>query len=274
MSRVTSFQRSGLTFDVTDEGPEEGDVVVLLHGFPEDRTSWRRVAPLLHADGLRTLALDQRGYSPGARPEGRGQYRTGELAGDVLALLDAARLDRAHIVGHDWGGVVAWVLGGELPERVRSLTVLSTPHPRALLASLARSSQVVSSWYMGFFQLPRAPEMLLSRRLQHSLEGTDLPEQDAAHYAARMAEPGALTAALNWYRAMPASLRHAVPNTRVPTTYAWGRRDFALRRSAAESTGRYVDAPYRFVVLDAGHWLPETAPERVADLVMDRVRSA
>src|SRR4051794_39933297 len=119
------FARAGLTFDLRDGGPADGQPVVLLHGFPQDSTCWADVEPALHAAGLRTLAPDQRGYSPGARPPGRSAYRITEPAADVLALLDEAGLASAHIVGHDWGAAVAWALAGRHPERVRSLTVLS-----------------------------------------------------------------------------------------------------------------------------------------------------
>src|SRR6185503_312978 len=123
--RVDSFRRGDMVFDVTDGGPPDGEPVVLLHGFPQDRTAFDRLAPALHGAELRTLAPDQRGYSPGARPTGRGQYRVRETVEDVLALLDAAELDSAHVVGHDWGGGTAWALAAWHPDRVRTLTALS-----------------------------------------------------------------------------------------------------------------------------------------------------
>ncbi len=134
--RITTFSRDGLRFDVTDEGPLGGDVVVLLHGFPTDRTSWDRVAARLHEAGLRTLAPDQRGYSPGARPSDRDAYRLDELVADVLALIDASGRERVHLVGHDWGGALAWLVAGNHPTRIASLTVLSTPAPGRHVAGL------------------------------------------------------------------------------------------------------------------------------------------
>jgi pimeloyl-ACP methyl ester carboxylesterase len=266
------FERAGLTFDVRDSGPEDGEPVVLLHGFPQDSTCWQAVEPLLHAAGLRTLAPDQRGYSPGARPPGRAAYRGQELVDDVLALLDAAGLERAHLVGHDWGGLVAWQLAGLHPERVRTLTVLSTPHPRALFASLKRSTQGLKSWYMLFFQLPWLPELLIRRRLATTLQRTGLSREFAAHNASRMQEPGALTGALNWYRALPLDLRSPRPRTRVPTSYLWGTEDAFLGRTAAQLTAPYVRAPYVFRELaGASHWLPEVAPAEVAESILARV---
>jgi pimeloyl-ACP methyl ester carboxylesterase len=269
--RLTRFTRGDLVFDVRDEGPAEGTPVVLLHGFPQDSGCWDAVAPLLHAEGLRTLAPDQRGYSPGARPGGRASYRVPELVDDVLGLLDQAGLPSAHVVGHDWGGGVAWAIAGAAPERVGSLTVLSTPHPAALARSMLTSTQALRSWYMAAFQLPLLPERMVLRDLAGTLSRSGLPAPIADRYARRLSEPGAMTAALHWYRAIPLSLRMPVRRIRVPTTYAWGEKDFALGPRAAETTGDFVRGPYEFRRLHAGHWLPEKRPEEVAAAVVARV---
>jgi pimeloyl-ACP methyl ester carboxylesterase len=157
---VKQFTRDALTFDVVDAGPPEAEAIILLHGYPQSSASWRSVSPGLAAAGYRVLAPDQRGYSPGARPTGRRAYVMGELVGDILALADQAGIDRFHLVGHDWGGAVAWALGTDHPDRLHTLTVLSTPHPRALLRSMSTSIQALRSWYMGLFQVPRLPEWL------------------------------------------------------------------------------------------------------------------
>ncbi len=165
--RVHQFSRDGLTFQVRDEGPVDADrTVLLLHGFPQTPSAFDGVAPALHEAGLRTLAPAQRGYSPGARPTARSAYRIGAIADDAVALLDAAGVDQAHVLGHDWGGMAAWALAGLHPERVASLTVLSTPHPAALGWSFTHSSQGLRSWYMGFFQLPWLPERLIAGRME------------------------------------------------------------------------------------------------------------
>ncbi|MPV38729.1 alpha/beta fold hydrolase [Georgenia subflava] len=272
MSPLRRFDRGLLRFDLRDDGPEDGFPVLLLHGFPQDGTSWSRVVPHLHAAGLRTLVPDQRGYSPGARPPGRGAYRLEFLVADVLGLLDSLGLARVHLVGHDWGGGVAWAAAARAPERTASLTVLSTPHPAAMLASMPRSRQPLRSGYMAAFQLPALPERLIAPRLEQALRRRGLPAADAGRYARRMREPATLTAALNWYRALPMSHVRTPPVT-VPTTYVWGARDFALGRTAAELTERYVHAPYRFVELSAGHWLPETEADEVAAAIIARTRA-
>jgi pimeloyl-ACP methyl ester carboxylesterase len=159
---VEHYQHEEMTFDVRDAGPEHGEVVVLLHGFPQTSASWDDVAARLNDAGYRTLAPDQRGYSPGARPEGRRAYRQSELVGDVIGLLDAAGVERAHVVGHDHGGGVAWSLAMSQPERVRTLTSLTTPHPAAMARAMVTSTQLLRSWYMLLFQLPWLPEAAAS----------------------------------------------------------------------------------------------------------------
>jgi pimeloyl-ACP methyl ester carboxylesterase len=267
---METYARSGLRFDVRDTGTGEHGTVVCLHGFPQDATSYDADA------GMRVLAPDQRGYSPGARPHagGRADYAMRELVADVVTLLDVAVVERAHVVGHDWGGAVAWVLAGRYPDRVQSLTVLSTPHPAALRAAAMHSSQLVKSRYMAFFQLPRVPERVLlaadARRLRHSLTRSGLPADRVAHYIARLREPGALTAMLGWYRGIAASRGYGAGRTRVPTTYLYGTHDPFFVPRAAHGTRDFVAGDYRMAELDAGHWLPETHPAEVAEAVLAR----
>jgi pimeloyl-ACP methyl ester carboxylesterase len=276
---VDSFRRDGLTFDVRDAGPPDGEPVVLLHGFPQDSAAWDQVAPALHRAGLRTLAPDQRGYSPMARPRGRGRYRLRETTADVLALLDAAGLESAHVVGHDWGGIVGWALGAWHPDRVRTLTALSVPHPAAMAKAMVTSDQALRSSYVFAFQLPFLPERLLlsggGRPLRRMLRGGGLSREAAAHYVCRMREPGALSAALGWYRALPLSRLDRVGTVRVPTLHVWSTGDAFLGRAATEATAQFVDAPYRLEVLEGiSHWIPELAGDRVAELVTAHVRTA
>ena len=162
---MEQFRRGDLVFDVIDAGPADGPVVVLLHGFPESNTMYQPVIERLTAQGYRCLAPLQRGYSPGARPKRRRDYRDYELAGDILTLIDTSGAQRVHLVGHDWGAAVAWYVAQRFPERLHTLTALSVPHPAAFLKAVATSRQALSSWYMLFFQLPWLPErLLLSKR--------------------------------------------------------------------------------------------------------------
>ncbi|HVA74530.1 MAG TPA: alpha/beta fold hydrolase [Acidimicrobiales bacterium] len=271
--RITEYARGPLTFDVADTGPVEGRAVILLHGFPEDHHCWDAVGQRLAGAGYRVLAPDQRGYSPRARPSGRRSYAVPELTGDVIALADAAGVERFDVVGHDWGGAVAWDVAARHPSRVRTLTSLSTPHPRAFLASMLSSSQILHSWYMVFFQIPGLPELALrsggSARLAQSLVRSGLDPESAQRYASRVAEPGAMTGPINWYRGLAFGSRDPAPAVKVPTLYVWGDGDGFLTRKAAELTARYVEGPYRFEVLPGeSHWLPSGAAGPVSELLL------
>jgi pimeloyl-ACP methyl ester carboxylesterase len=274
--RVTSFSHDGLVFDALDEGPLDGPVVLLLHGFPQRGTSWRHVAPLLHARGCRTVIPDQRGYSSGARPRRRSSYRMRLLVGDVVALVEALGGKPVHVVGHDWGAAVAWSLAGAHPGLVTTLTTVSVPHPGAMVRSFRTLDQLRRSWYMALFQVPRLPELLLGRRrpAERALRAAGMGEAAVRLFRTEMVEDGALSGGLGWYRAMPlwdpAMLRAKV---RVPTTHVWSDGDEALGRLGAELCASYVvGAPYRLEVLtDVSHWIPDEAPERLAEIVLDRV---
>jgi pimeloyl-ACP methyl ester carboxylesterase len=274
--RLEQYTRGPLTFDVGDTGPEDGRAVILLHGFPEDRHCWDAIAGALAGEGYRVLAPDQRGYSPGARPRGRRAYAMAELTGDVLALADAAGAERFDVVGHDWGGGVAWDVAARHPSRVRTLTVLSTPHPQAFLASMRSSTQLLHSWYMLFFQIPSLPEMAVAsgggERARRSLVRSGLDEATAARYARRFAEPGAMTGPVNWYRGLPFAAREPTPAVEVPTLYVWSDGDGFLTRKAAQLTGRYVKGAYRFEILEGeSHWLPTGAGAKVSELLIDHL---
>ena len=159
---MDNFERDGLVFPVRDSGPSEGPVAVLLHGFPQTADAYDEVVRQLTAQGVRTLVPTQRGYAASSLPRDRSGYTTAETTADVVALLDAAGVERAHLVGHDWGAAPAWGMGAWNPDRVASLTVLSTPHPAAMGAALRSSTPALRSWYMAFFQLPVIPELLLT----------------------------------------------------------------------------------------------------------------
>lgn len=287
------FTRGPYTFDIidTDLLTSGGDTVVLLHGFPQDSSAWSNVTPKLNEHGLRCIAPNLRGYSAGARPRSRSEYRMEELVADVLALLDSLGVERVHLVGHDWGGAVAWVVARVRPQRIASLTVLSTPHPDALRWAMTRSGQALRSWYMFFMQLPVVPELLVHAGVRAGyMRRVGLPPRSADAYERRLSEPDAVRGAVNWYRGMflppcrqassdrgskdPAPRRGAVGPVRVPTTFVWGRHDPYLGRTAALRTRALVHADYRFVELDAGHWLPECHPQAVAEAIIDSTHRA
>lgn len=271
--RISTYDHDGFTFDVTDRGPLDGEVVVCLHGFPQSSRCWGQVGDRMVDSGLRVLAPDQRGYSPGARPERRRDFTIDKLAGDVVALIDAVGRERVHVVGHDWGGIVAWQLGVAHADRVATLTAVSTPHPRAMQQSFLRSSQGLHSWYMGAFQIPWLPEKLVGAgggdRVQKGLVKGGLSEASAADSARLLSDPATARTMINWYRGLPFSARKPMGKVEVPTVYVWSDADAFLGRWAAERTEQWVTGSYRFVEIAGGsHWIPEEHPDRLADAIL------
>lgn len=274
------FERQGLVFPVRDAGTDDGPVAILLHGFPQSGRAWDAVVPHLVRGGVRCLVPDQRGYAAGARPPRIRSYRLAELVEDVRALISASDRSAVHVVGHDWGAVVGWALAAAAPERVASLTALSVPHPSAYVRALVSSRQAFAAWYIAAFALPRLPERYLAAdngtRLAAALVRSGQRRDRAASDAAAMAEPGALRAALNWYRALAlgTGAKRAAAPVGVPTLYAWSDGDSAIRRSAARRCGAYVRGPYRYIELRGlSHWLPQEAPDVISALILEQIAS-
>lgn len=265
------------SLDVRESGPAGGPPVLLLHGFPQGADSWDSVAPALNHAGYRTIAPDQRGYSPGARPTGRASYRLADLTSDALAIIADRAAGRAHVVGHDWGAAVAWRLAARFPDAVRSLTAVSVPPAAAYARSLVTTRQILASWYVLAFQVPGLAERFLradargySPRLSAALRRTGQTRELARRDAARLADPAALTAALNWYRGITApGPRDADPPVTVPTLFVWSDGDTALTRQSTELAHRHVTGPYRYAELrGVSHWIPEEAPEQLTELLL------
>lgn len=266
-----------LTFDVWIAGADDAEPIILLHGFPQSAAGWDLVAPILADAGLRVIVPNQRGYSAGARPTEVSDYATDVLVGDVLGLLDALGIDAAHVVGHDWGGAVAWPLAVHHSDRLLSLTAVSVPHLAAYGRALrSDSDQQQRASYIGLLRQPGKSEELLlendAARLR-AMYGKVVPTAQVEAHLQILTEPGALTAALNWYRAMTADLGE-LGLVKVPTTYVWSDGDIAIGRVGAELCGDYVEAPFEFVELnDVSHWIPEEAPGALAAAILKRVAS-
>jgi pimeloyl-ACP methyl ester carboxylesterase len=259
-------------------GPEAGPLVVLLHGFPEFWFGWRRQLPALAAAGYRVLAPDQRGYNLSDKPRGVAAYALERLAGDVLGLIRAVGREEAILIGHDWGAAVAWWVAARHPERVHKLVILNVPHPQVMRRALRRRpEQLLRSWYVFFVQLPWLPEALLRlgrwAALRGALTGSSRPgtfDGTLPFYSRAWSQPGALTAALNWYRA---AARHppSAPKplrVRVPTLILWGERDRFLSRRLAQPSLALCDAG-ELVFLDATHWVQHEEAERVNALMLE-----
>lgn len=222
-------------FDVRAAGPEDGELVLFLHGFPQSKEIWLPQLDALAGAGYRAVAFDQRGYSPRARPEGVEQYEIRYLVDDALAVAGDGPF---HVVGHDFGAVVAWHLAARHPDRIRTLTALSVPHPVAFAAAAASPDcdQRDRSSYISFFrQVEEAEDLLLAGGLATLLRLSGYPG-DVDDRIRAMSEPGALTGALNWYRAIGISLVAGVGRIAVPTMFVWSTDDIALGRDGAEAT--------------------------------------
>ncbi|WP_372476869.1 alpha/beta fold hydrolase [Gordonia liuliyuniae] len=259
-----TIDHDGLSFDVRLSGPARGPVAVLLHGFPVDSRCWDDVIPRLHESGMRTVTIDQRGYSPGARPEGVDAYTLDKLTGDVLAILGHLNIAYSMVVGHDWGGIVAWHLAANNPGRFTSLVAISTGHPSAMRDALAGSDdQRERSSYIKWFVAPDAEDTIAADGGAR-LRASGVTDAELAP----LLEPGALTGPLNWYRANftgDIATKLACPPVEIPTTMVWSDADSALGRDQAELSGRYAYGDYRFsVVTGVDHWVPQNAPAAVA----------
>ena len=282
----TTLATSQGAFTVAAAGPADGPLVLMLHGYPQSRHSWRQQVPALGAAGYRAVAPDQRGYSPGVRPDparGLEAYSVDRLVQDVLDLADAAAGPGAtfHLVGHDWGGHVAWVTAHRHPGRIRSLTVLSRPHPAAFRRAYKEDAdgQQHRSRHHRMFHDPATGPLLLedgARRLRARLAEQGVPPPAIEEYLSVLGEPAAIEAALAWYRAAGSLTTVEVGPIAVPTLYVWGARDATVGPAAARYTADFVTGPFRFEILPGvGHFVTDEAPAAATALVrphLDRHR--
>jgi pimeloyl-ACP methyl ester carboxylesterase len=268
-------------FDVRVAGPDNGPVVILLHGFPETSYEWRHQLLALAAAGYRAVAPDQRGYSPGARPSAVDQYGVLALVEDVVGLADAIGAQRFHLVGHDWGGGVAWGVAGLAPKRVISLTSVSVPHPDAFNKELAdpTSCQYAASSYFDLFTTPAAVSYFLDNdaaRLRSAYPGVASSDVDV--YVEALGNVPTLTAALDWYRANISNRQFTTPvlgPVTVPTLMIWGDGDPYFCRATIDATAQFVTGPYRLEVLQGtNHWVPENAADSVDALLLGYLRDS
>jgi pimeloyl-ACP methyl ester carboxylesterase len=270
----------GLTFDALTAGEPDAPLVLLLHGFAESMHCWRAQVAALAAAGYRAVAPGQRGYSPGARPDvsDSANYHIDRLMDDAMAISAASGYGdrRFHLVGHDWGGSIAWALADRFPERLASLTVLSRPHPNAFNRALQMpdGDQAHRSRHHKAFLEPGAADLLLAdnaKWLRERLAAAGVPASAIEQHLSVLGNKDAMEAALAWYRARGA-IRTPLGPIRVPTLYIWGDADDTVGRMAAEGTVDFVAAPYRFEVLaGVGHFAADQTPDRVNELLLQHV---
>jgi len=264
----------------------DGPPVVLLHGFPENSHSWRHQLPALSAAGYRAVAPDLRGYGETDAPQEVSDYAFPKLVGDIVGLLAALGVDDAHVVGHDWGGSIAWALAARMPEKVRSLTILNSPHPVASAEARQLPEQQQKSWYMLLFQFVGIAEEWLLMNDQANLRSfvfdTAAPgtfaEEDRRVFSEALMRPGRMTAALNYYRAnIPAEnwLKPPpdLPPITVPTTIIWGEGDAYMGDVLLERSMGKITGPLHVERLPGvSHWVQQEAPDEVNRLLVDAIR--
>jgi pimeloyl-ACP methyl ester carboxylesterase len=270
----------GLTFDVLSAGAPETPLVLLLHGFAESMHCWRAQVAALAAAGYRAIAPSQRGYSPRARPDpsDAANYHIDRLMDDAMAIIAACGYGnrRFHLVGHDWGGSIAWSLADRFPQRLASLTVLSRPHPNAFNRALQISDgdQAHRSRHHKTFLEPDAADVVLAddaRWLRERLAAGGVPATSIERHLGVLGNKETMEGALAWYRARGA-IRGPLGTIQVPTLYIWGDADDTVGPIAAEGTKDFVAAPYRFKVLPGvGHFAADQAADRVSELLLQHL---
>jgi pimeloyl-ACP methyl ester carboxylesterase len=269
----------GFAFDALTGGDADAPLVLLLHGFAESFHMWRALVPALAEAGYRAVAPSQRGYSRGARPDtsNHAAYAFDNLVADAMAVAECAgRADRFHLVGHDWGGSLAWAIADRYPQRLHSLTVLSRPHPIAFNRALEMpdgEQKRRSAHHHWFLEADAVPRLLAddARWLRERHTANGVPPEATARHLAVIGNEAAMSGALAWYRAR-GGIRTPLGHTRVPTLYIWGDADDTVGRAAAEGTAACIDASYRFEVLPGGgHFTAEQFPERVNALVLEHL---
>ena len=269
-----TIETNGIHLHVVQAGPQDGELVILLHGFPEFWYGWRAQIPFLAGAGYRVWAPDQRGYNLSDKPRDVNAYTLDELALDVVGLIEASGRDKVYLVGHDWGAAVAWWVGTYYADRLHKLVILNVPHPAIAFNNISRNSrQFFRSWYIGFFQLPILPELVLTagdsqfgiNALIHSSNPGSFTDTNIPPYIRAWKQPGAAKAMINWYRAAVRNpqLFQNLPRVRVPALILWGRNDIALVSASAQQSLEYCEYGRLIMLDDATHWVQHDAPDRV-----------
>lgn len=266
-------QSGALVLTVAVHGPADGEPVLMIHGFPDSARLWRNQVSALVDAGYRVLAPDLRGYGRSDKPEDVDDYHITKFAADMLVVLDAVEVDRARVVGHDWGAAIAWYLAIAHPGRVRSLSALSVGHPTSFRRAGTR--QLEKSWYMLLFQFEGVAEEWLSGNDWQGLRAWMGSHPEVENWIADLSRPGALAAALNTYRANMGPERlikppPQLPPVVVPVMGVWSSRDGALLEPQMLGSGDYVEAEWRYERIDdASHWIPLDVPEQLNSLLLD-----
>ncbi|SMF03210.1 alpha/beta fold hydrolase [Pseudobacteriovorax antillogorgiicola] len=266
-------------FNVRMAGPQDGPLVILLHGFPQTSYSYRHQLVTLADAGYRAVAPDMRGYSPEARPKSVEAYRMEHLVSDVIGIADVFKAQRFDLVGHDWGAAVGWTVAATAPDRVKSFTALSIPHLTAFQAAMSdpKCQQDKKSAYIQEFVKPNSEDIYLKNdRAGLRMIYRDMDQNEVEEYLRVLGNKEALGSALNWYRANfgPDAGKGGIGKVKVKTLFVWGAQDPAVGACAAQSSGQYVDEDrYEFKTLpDSGHWLLETDRELISSWILNHIK--
>ena len=276
------IEANGLTFEVATAGDRDSEKLALcLHGFPELHYSWRHQMPLLAQMGYRVWAPNMRGYGGTTRAKEKKAYRLDNLTADVAALIDASGAKEVTLLAHDWGAIVAWQFAIQQVRPLERLVILNVPHPLCARRELKKWRQLKKSWYIFFFQLPGVPEMLLGRdnasRIGNLIRRTAVNKdrftrEESEPYRKAAAQPGALTAMFNYYRALlqtPDGRQLGDGKVHVPTLVLWGEQDLAIDIHCLDGTGDYVDDLIIRRFPDASHWVQQDVPDKVNEALVE-----
>ena len=274
------IETNGIKLHIVQKGDSESPLVLLLHGFPEFWYGWRQQIDFLAGMGFRVVVPDQRGYNLSDKPKGIDAYRIDNLTLDIIGLIDALKYKKATIIGHDWGGMIAWQLAIKYPERLEKLIILNIPHPKVMKKTLLKSwRQKRKSWYIFFFQIPWFPEFILSRinsallrkvLIKSSRRGT-FSETDLKQYQEAWSKKNALRSMINWYRAAFRTMfeKSVKSYIDIPTLLIWGMKDFALISDMAQPSIDLCRKGRLVFIKEASHWVQHEEPDRVNLLIKD-----
>jgi pimeloyl-ACP methyl ester carboxylesterase len=274
---LTYYHLPDVTLHVARAGDEAGETILFLHGFPEHWYGWQKQLSYFAGQGYHVVAPDQRGYNLSSKPEQEEDYTLEKLTGDIVGLIRKLGLEKVVLVGHDWGGVVAWVVAMQFPQLLRKLVILNMPHPAVMLNNLKQNPwQMLRSWYTAAFQVPVLPEMaakaldytILAQTMKSTANPGTFSEADMAAYQEAWQQPGALTSMLNWYRAFKHTQLDLHKAVEVPTLLIWGKKDFALGAEMAEPSIARCNAGKLVFLEEATHWLQHEQP----DVVNEEIR--
>jgi pimeloyl-ACP methyl ester carboxylesterase len=283
--RERFVETNGIRLHLLEAGPEDGQPVILLHGFPDFWYGWRRQSPVLAAAGFRVFAPDQRGYNLSDKPPHIRSYQLGQLTGDVAGLIKGLGYERASVVGHDWGGILGWALAVQEPRRVDRLAVLNAPHPAVIFRFLRHDpEQIRRSWYVFLFQVPFMPEIglrargfaALARTMRGAIDAGSQAREDLRRYREAWSRPRALSSMLHWYRAagFAAVGRTVNPRVEIPTLMQWGMQDPALSHRLARPSIDYCTDGRLVLFPDASHWPHHDGAGDVNDLLIQFLKPA